>query len=111
MVKPMNSGRIMERRDQVLIGRLSLPAVAFSTLANKWWSTNGPFLRERDIQLPLTSCDATRSCLACACCYGCGSPWSGYPMDPQDDAPRPACLHHRQGGGLPGSSPHLARSG
>jgi hypothetical protein len=29
----MNSGRIVERRDQVLIGFLSLMAAAFSTLA------------------------------------------------------------------------------
>src|SRR5882724_19369 len=45
----MNSGRIVERRDQVLIGFLSLMAEAFSTLAIKWWSTNGPFFSERVI--------------------------------------------------------------
>ena len=43
----MNSGRIVERRDQVLIGFLSLMADAFSTLASRWWSTNGPFFSER----------------------------------------------------------------
>ena len=47
IVRPMNSGRIVERRDQVLIGFLSLVAAAFSTLAIRWWSTNGPFLSER----------------------------------------------------------------
>jgi hypothetical protein len=45
----MKSGKTMERRDHVLTGFLSLVATAFSTLANKWWSTNGPFLRERVI--------------------------------------------------------------
>ena len=33
IVRPMNSGRIVERRDQVLIGFLSLVAAAFSTFA------------------------------------------------------------------------------
>src|SRR6185369_1535709 len=49
----MNSGRIMERRDQVLIGFLSLVVTALSALATRWWSTNGPFLRERVICYPL----------------------------------------------------------
>src|SRR6218665_4134641 len=53
MVRPMNSGSTMERRDQVLTGFLSLVATAFSTLASKSWSTNGPFLRERVIRYPL----------------------------------------------------------
>src|SRR5574343_946549 len=50
----MNSGRIVERRDQVLIGRLSLVARTASTLATKCASTNGPFLRQRPISYPLT---------------------------------------------------------
>src|SRR5215218_1097428 len=49
----MNSGRIMERRDQVLIGFLSLVVTALSALATRWWSTNGPFLSERVICYPL----------------------------------------------------------
>src|SRR5574343_1045472 len=49
----MNSGRIIERRDQVLTGFLSLVAMAFSPLATRWWSTKGPFLRERVICYPL----------------------------------------------------------
>src|SRR6478735_6126531 len=53
IVSPMNSGRIMERRDQVLIGFLSLVVTALSALATRWWSTNGPFLRERVICYPL----------------------------------------------------------
>src|SRR3954468_24569491 len=49
----MNSGRIMERRDQVLIGFLSLVVTALSALATRWWSTKGPFLRERVMGYPL----------------------------------------------------------
>src|SRR6185503_847360 len=45
IVKPTISGRIIERRDQVLIGFL-LPCDV-STFLRRWWSTNGPFLRER----------------------------------------------------------------
>src|SRR5437773_1371645 len=47
IVRPMKSGTIVERRDQVLIGRLSFPPRALSTLAIRWWSTKGPFLTER----------------------------------------------------------------
>src|SRR3954447_25488245 len=49
IVRPMKSGTMVERRDQVLIGRLSLPPRALSTLAIRWWSTKGPFLTERAI--------------------------------------------------------------
>src|SRR6218665_438307 len=49
----MNSGRIVERRDQVLIGFLSLAATALSTWAIRWWSTNGPFFNERVMAYPL----------------------------------------------------------
>src|SRR5256885_6686095 len=49
IVRPMKSGTIVERRDQVLIGRLSLPPRALSTFAIRWWSTKGPFLTERAI--------------------------------------------------------------
>src|SRR5688572_25339041 len=35
MVRPTKSGTMVERRDQVLIGRLSLPARAFSTFARR----------------------------------------------------------------------------
>src|SRR5258706_15911488 len=49
MVSPTKSGRMVERRDQVLIGRLSLDARAVSTFCTRWWSTNGPFLIERAI--------------------------------------------------------------
>src|SRR5207253_2361194 len=53
MVSPTKSGVIVERRDQVLIGRLSDVARAASTFDCKWWSTNGPFLIERAILFPL----------------------------------------------------------
>ena len=43
MVKPTISGMIIERRDQVLIGFL-LPPRGLHLLM-RWWSTNGPFLR------------------------------------------------------------------
>src|SRR5690606_1658021 len=52
-VKPTMSGTIMERRDQVLIGRLLLAAEAASTLCIRWWSTNGPFLSERGMAVIL----------------------------------------------------------
>src|SRR5690606_40487395 len=45
IVKPTISGRIIERRDQVLIGFLVLPAA--STFLIRLWSTNGPFFSER----------------------------------------------------------------
>jgi hypothetical protein len=38
---------IVERRDQDLIGYLSLSARAASTFFSRWSSTNGPFLIER----------------------------------------------------------------
>src|SRR3954466_9103159 len=47
MVRPTKSGSTVERRDQVLIGRLSLAAWAASTLLMRCPSTNGPFLIER----------------------------------------------------------------
>src|SRR5215831_8849214 len=53
IVSPTKSGVMVERRDQVLIGFLSLVARAASTFASRWPSTNGPFLIERAIYLPL----------------------------------------------------------
>src|SRR6516225_6146325 len=50
----MKSGRIVERRDQVLIGFLSREAAAASTFFSKWASQNGPFLTERAIAYSLT---------------------------------------------------------
>src|SRR6185369_8970456 len=49
IVRPTKSGTMVERRDQVLIGRLSLVLRALSTFAWRWWSTKGPFLIERDM--------------------------------------------------------------
>src|ERR1700752_4839758 len=50
----MKSGRIVERRDQVLIGFLSRDAAAASTFFSKWASQNGPFFTERAIAYSLT---------------------------------------------------------
>src|SRR5512145_454206 len=58
IVRPMNSGRIVERRDQVLIGFLSRVAAATSTFFSRCPSTNGPFFSERDIQDPLLAIPA-----------------------------------------------------
>src|SRR5258707_8254645 len=52
IVSPTKSGRIVERRDHVLIGRLSLEAWAASTFCMRCPSTNGPFLTERAIDYP-----------------------------------------------------------
>src|SRR5688500_12686822 len=54
IVSPTKSGRMVERRDQVLIGRLSLVARAVSTFFMRWRSTNGPFLMERAMCYLLT---------------------------------------------------------
>src|SRR5437879_13684274 len=40
---------MVERLDQVLIGRLSFEPRAASTFFIRWWSTKGPFLIERAI--------------------------------------------------------------
>src|SRR5688572_10895309 len=53
IVRPTKSGTMVERRDQVLIGRLSLVPRALSTFFSRWWSTKGPFLIERDMAGPL----------------------------------------------------------
>ncbi|CRI66178.1 conserved hypothetical protein [Thiocapsa sp. KS1] len=47
IVNPTISGSTMERRDQVLIGRLLFCATASSTFLIRWWSTKGPFRIER----------------------------------------------------------------
>src|ERR1700754_2544217 len=49
MVSPTISGRIIERRDQVLIGRLLLAATEASTFFTRSRSTNGPLFSERGI--------------------------------------------------------------
>src|SRR5436190_267632 len=53
IVSPTKSGRIVERLDHVLIGRLSLEACAAFTFCMRCPSTNGPFLTERAIRYPL----------------------------------------------------------
>src|SRR5664279_4027783 len=49
MVRPTKSGSTVERRDQVLIGRLSLVARTAPIFLIRWASTNGPFFTERPI--------------------------------------------------------------
>src|SRR5471032_76901 len=53
IVRPMKSGMMVERRDQVLIGFLSLTACAASTFFTRWASQNGPFFNERVMCYPL----------------------------------------------------------
>src|SRR5688572_18540776 len=47
IVRPTMSGRIIERRDHVLIGRRSFFSAAVRTFFARCKSTNGPFLIER----------------------------------------------------------------
>src|SRR3984957_3572152 len=56
MVWPIMSGRIVDRRDHVLITFFSLRAFMPSTLILRWSSMNGPFLSERAIVSPYDSC-------------------------------------------------------
>src|SRR5271166_4350813 len=49
----MNSGRMVERRDQVRITFFSLFTFRASTFFIRWSSTNGPLCSERPIWLPL----------------------------------------------------------
>jgi hypothetical protein len=49
----MKSGRMVERRDHVLMGFLSLLAAAVSTFLTRVTSQNGPFLAERVMSISL----------------------------------------------------------
>src|ERR1700692_2009114 len=55
IVWPIISGRIVDRRDHVLITFFSLRAFIPSTLMRRWSSMNGPFLSERAIVSPYAS--------------------------------------------------------
>src|SRR5208283_723204 len=52
-VWPTNSGRMVERRDQVRTTFFSLAAVSTANLASRCVSVNGPFLTDLPISLPL----------------------------------------------------------
>src|SRR5215469_15852718 len=52
IARPTISGRIIERRDQVLIGRRSFLAAATCVFLASDRSTNGPFLSERGTMPP-----------------------------------------------------------
>jgi len=53
--QPDEIREIVERRDQVLIGRFSFVARATPTFFIRWWSTKGPFFTERPHDLALVS--------------------------------------------------------
>src|ERR1051326_7019320 len=53
MVWPTNSGRMVERRDQVRTTFFSFAAVSAVILISRWVSVNGPFLTDRPMSLPL----------------------------------------------------------
>src|SRR5882672_9629368 len=74
-VRPMKSGRIVERRDHVRIGLLSLLVCAESIFFCRWASTNGPFFSERDMDAPTSCTGAGRSSGRFACSCACDSPW------------------------------------
>ena len=64
IVWPIISGRIVERRDHVLMTFFSLRAFIPSTFSRRWLSMNGPFLSERAIVSPYSS--TRRSLTHCA---------------------------------------------
>src|SRR5438093_10764276 len=70
MVCPTISGTMVERRDHVLITRLSPRRFISTTLFIRWSSTNGPFFTERGISLapslPSTAHDEAVGCLGLA---------------------------------------------
>jgi hypothetical protein len=118
IVRPTISGRIIERRDQVLIGRLRAWRQRFSTFFARCRSTNGPFLSERGTDcssifllyvLRMRSAHDHR----CRALVGAGLvPLVGHA--PRADRMRVTLrcgLRHRRAGGRPGSSRHRARSG
>src|SRR5713101_8570799 len=55
IVWPIMSGRIVDRRDHVLITFFSLCAFMPATFSRRWSSMNGPFLSERAIVSPCAS--------------------------------------------------------
>src|SRR5690554_8178112 len=86
MVKPTNSGKIVERRDQVLIGRLSFASRAASTFFNRCRSMKGPFFKERGTAF--TSMwsftwlnDDVLSFCQYACSYESYALWSEHPKE------------------------------
>src|SRR5919204_2122328 len=62
MVWPTMSGMTVERRDHVLMTRLSRRRFSSSTLASRWSSTNGPFLSERPISVTSRSLGTATPC-------------------------------------------------
>src|SRR5690606_39836540 len=85
MVRPTISGRIIERRDQVLIGLRLFVATASCTFFARCGSTKGPLCTERGTlsYLHLISltwpCGRERSCCWYACSCASCNPWSAHP--------------------------------
>src|SRR5690606_31711832 len=59
---------------------LVLGSDGFFNLSNQVMVNKRTLFKRTSHLLPLTFYDATQSCFVCACCYGYGSPSSGYPM-------------------------------
>src|SRR5450830_1729205 len=99
----MKSGEIVERRDQVLTGFLSLFACAASTFFTRWASMNGPFSMNVSY-LILISCRGARRSWKSYACYGASScPSSVGPKATLDDDQLRFYLHHHRAGDRPGS--------
>src|SRR5215203_2106451 len=81
MVRPTMSGRTMERRDQVLIGRRSFFSAATVTFFARCRSTNGPFFTERGTARSSDSVttpdDESGRALVGACLLALGLPTPG----------------------------------
>src|SRR5262249_23725615 len=58
-VRPTNCGRMVDRRDHILMTSLRPDARAFSALRRRWPSTKGPFQTERATRLSLLAQLAT----------------------------------------------------
>src|SRR3954470_7670163 len=64
MVCPIISGRIIERRDQVLITLWVPFSFCASTFLSRWSSTKGAFFWLRGMLCPYSACDASSAALA-----------------------------------------------
>ncbi len=86
MVRPTICGRIIERRDQVLIGLRSFFSTATSIFFSQVKIDKRTFFqRTRHCRIPLITCGDGQSCCRYACSYGSSHPWSGSPTATPDD--------------------------
>ena len=102
------SGRIIERRDQVLIGRRSFLAAATCDLFLQMQIDKRTFFYRtwHYLYLYFFSRDDAQSCCPCACSCGSCNPWSAHPMASPDDGHLMYVLHHHRAGDRPGSWRH-----